>query len=339
MKRKKTVLYGAGIAVLGFSLYAGRAVFAQVLTVFALAAAFTLILAPLCRKLEQKGLSPSLASALCVSLFVLVAALIVSAFVPYLIAHSIELIRRTTPTLTNLLRRSSEMLGEMGVHLKQQNGVTDMIARVMSSVTAWLAKSGVAFATQTGQIAFSLVLTYYLLKERGLIVSHLILLLPLSWRMPFLSAMLGCKNAVLGYLSGVLKTSVFVALATFAGLAMLGVRDAWLLSLFMGVFEILPYIGPVLASVPILLSTLPQGLYPAMLALLLVIAVQQVEGNFISPYFTASSTSIHPLAALVSVFVLGSLFGLWGILLAVPLVVTARSVMWSVKQTQNMMNP
>lgn len=339
MDLKKTALYGACLAGLGYALYAGRAVFMQVLTVFALAAAFTLLLAPLCRKLEQKGMNESLAAALSVSLFVLAAALIVSAFVPYLIAHSIELIRRTTPTLMNLMRRSGELLGEIGVRLQQQSGITDMITGVMSSITAWLARSGVAFATQAGQMAFSLVLTYYLLKERGLIANHLILLLPLSWRTPFLCAMLGCKNAVLGYLSGVLKTSVFVALATFAGLVMLGVRDALLLSLFMGVFEILPYIGPVLASIPILLSTLPQGLYPAMLSLLLVIAVQQVEGNFISPYFTASSTSIHPLAALVSVFVLGSLFGLWGILLAVPFVVMARSVVWSVKQTQNMMNP
>lgn len=338
MTLQKKVLYAAGFAALAYGLYYARGMLAQVSTVFAFAAAFTLILAPLCRKLEQKGMNASLAAALSVLLFVLLAALILSAFVPYLVAHSIELIRRTTPTLMSLLRRAGELLGEMGVYLQQHSGITDMIAATMSGVTAWLARSGVAFATQTGRIAFSLVLTYYLLKERGVIAGHLILLLPLSWRTPFLSAMLGCKNAVLGYLSGVLKTSAFVALATFAGLAMLGVRDALLLSLFMGVFEVLPYIGPVLASVPILLSTLPQGIYPALLALLLVLAVQQVEGNFISPYFTASSTSIHPLAALISVFVLGSLFGLWGILLAVPCVVTARSVLWSVRQTQNMMN-
>lgn len=339
MTYKKTALYGAGFAMLGLALYAGRSVLKQVITVFALAGAFTLLLTPLCKKMEQKGLSASLAAALSVTLFLLFSVLIVSAFVPYLVAHSIELIRRTTPTATNLLRRAGELLGEMGIHLQQQSGITDMIAGAMSAATAYLAKSSVAIATQAGQIAFSLVLAYYLLKERTLVCSHLILLLPLSWRAPFLSAMLGCKNAVLGYLSGVLKTSVFVALATFAGLAMLGVSDALLLALFMGVFEILPYIGPVLASIPILLSTLPQGLYPAMLSLLLVLAVQQIEGNFVSPYFTASSTSIHPLAALISVFILGSLFGLWGILLAVPLVVTARSVMWSVKQTQNMMNP
>ena len=135
-----------------------------------------------------------------------------------------------------------------------------------------------------------------------------------------------------------LKTSLFVGIATFAGLALLGVRDALLLALFIGLFEVLPYIGPVLAAVPILLVTLPQGPGRAMMALVVVVLVQQVEGNFVSPHFTASGTSLHPLAALVSVFVLGSLFGLWGILLAIPVVVTLRSVIWSARQMTALTN-
>jgi len=118
MTYKKTALVGAGLAVLGAALYAGRLVLAQVITVFALAGAFTLLLTPLCKKLEQKGLNASLSAALTVTLFLLFLVLIVSAFVPYLVAHSIELIRRTTPTATNLLRRAGELLGEMGIHLQ-----------------------------------------------------------------------------------------------------------------------------------------------------------------------------------------------------------------------------
>ena len=140
----------------------------------------------------------------------------------------------------------------------------------------------------------------------------------------------------MGYLSGMLKTSAFVGVATYLGLLLLGVPDALLLALFMGIFEVLPYVGPVLAAIPILLSSLPQGLNQTLLALVLVVLVQQIEGNFISPYFTASSTSIHPLAALVSVFVLGSLMGIWGILLAVPLVAALRSMLWSIRQARGL---
>ena len=75
-----------------------------------------------------------------------------------------------------------------------------------------------------------------------------------------------------------------------------------------------------------------------LLSLIVVVMVQQIEGNFITPYFTASSTSINPLSALISVFILGSLMGVWGIVLAIPLVVTLRSIMWSIRRTVNVMN-
>ena len=148
----------------------------------------------------------------------------------------------------------------------------------------------------------------------------------------FLSAVCACKNALMSYVSGLLKTSAFVAAATCAGLAVLGIEDALLLALMMGILEILPYLGPALASIPILLSSMLEGGHATFLTLVLLVAVQQIEGNFVSPYFTASSTAIHPLAAVLSVFLAGSLFGIWGILMAVPMLVLIQSVYWSVKQ-------
>ena len=135
-------------------------------------------------------------------------------------------------------------------------------------------------------------------------------------------------------MSGVLKTSLFVGGATCAGLLLLGVQDAFLLGAFMGAMEVLPYIGPLLASIPILLSALMQGTDTAALALAMLILVQQIEGNVISPYFTAASTTIHPLAAIAGVFVLGTLMGFWGILLAVPMLVLIQSISWSWTQAR-----
>lgn len=143
----------------------------------------------------------------------------------------------------------------------------------------------------------------------------------------------------MSYLSGVLKTSLFVFVATLTGLFLLGINDALLLSVFMGILEVFPYIGPILASIPILLTALGQGFGQAVLALIVVIAVQQIEGNFVTPYFTASSTSIKPLSAFIGVFVLGSLMGLWGVVLAIPLIVMVRSVLWSIRSAVIMMKP
>lgn len=336
--RKKHLLMLTTLALVGAYVLRHRGAFVNMLSVAAFSVAFTLMLSPLCRRLEQRGWSPAQASAASVCCFVLLALIVLSSFLPYLIAHSIALIKRSTPLLTAIAQEGGRMMEQFGLRFLSQQGVSDMIGSVMSGVTGALARWSMAIAAQAGRMGFSLVIAYYLLRERKTAVNHLLLFVPLAWRTAFLSAMRGCRNAVLGYLSGVIKTSAFVFGATYLGLLILGVRDALLLSLFMGFFEILPYIGPVLASVPILLSTLPLGMRETLLALGLIVLIQQVEGNFISPYFTASSTSIHPLAALISVFVLGSLLGLWGILLAVPLVVTVRSVCWSLAQAGNLTN-
>lgn len=334
-ERKKQAAKVLCIAAAGIYIYQKRAAFLQILSVFAFAFAFTLVLSSLHRRLEIRGLSPQAAALISILSLVLGIVVLVSAFVPYLLTHTAHLVVQITPTLTQLLHHAGEALAQFGVRLEQQSRLTEMAASAVSALMTSMARWSVAFAAQTGRIVFSLVITYYLLCEKKKAANHFLLMLPVIWRNPFLLAMAGCRNAILGYLSGVLKTSGFVTLATFLGLRLLRIPDALLLSMFMGVFEVLPYVGPVLAAIPILLLTLPMGLYKAALAIGLVILVQQIESNVVSPYFTASSTSLHPFAALISVFVFGSLFGMWGILLAVPAVVLTRSVFWSLRQSEN----
>lgn len=333
-KYQRAALYVLIISFTGIYVYLKRQAFLQVLAVFVYAGVFAAALTPLQHRLERMGIGAHLSAFISVMAFVFVMALLVSTFIPYLVTHSIRLIMQITPTLTTLFRQVGDLLSQVGLRLEQQSRLTEMAASAVSRLMGVLARWGIGFAAQTGRIAFSLVITYYLLCERRKTANHMLLIIPSRHRMSVLHALVGCKNALLSYLSGMAKTSGFVFLATFLGLRLLGVQDALLLSVFMGVLEILPYIGPVLASIPILLLTLPMGLYQTLLALGLVVLVQQLEGNIVSPYFTASSTSLHPLTALISVFLFGSLLGIWGILLSVPAVILVRSVAWSLHQRE-----
>lgn len=335
MKNRKMLIVGLGILLLGAFLYRKRAALLGVVTVFAFACVFTLLLAPVCRALEKKGIHPAWAAGMATGGFVLMVLLIVLSFIPYLITRTIELIRRNAPIWMAMLQQMSGTLERFGLHGTSGQGVGDILASTAAGATALAARGSMAFAAQTGRILFALVLSYYLLCERRRIANHLLLMVPPMRRAAVLSALMGCKNAAMGYLSGMLKTSAFVGVFTYLGLLLLGIQDALLLALFMSIFEILPYIGPVLAAAPILLSSLPLGWGRTLMALALVVLVQQIEGNFITPYVTASSTSIHPLAALISVFVLGSLLGIWGILLAVPLTAAVFSLMGSLRKVRD----
>lgn len=333
---KRVLICVMGIAFAGWWMYLKRRQLAGIFSVLAYTTAFTLLLSPVSTKLEKRGMRSSNAAMCSVIGLFLIVIVLIAAFIPYLVTRTEQLIKRITPAAPGIMDAFLSW-NSSAVRTASLSEAGGLFGGVLGFVTGKLFRGGMTAAKQIGRIAFSLVLTYYALCDRKRIGYHLLLVVPARWRHPVLSALLACRNAMLSYASGLLKTSVFVTAATLLGLLLLGVQDALLLAMMMGILEVLPYVGPVLASIPILLSAMLQGAETTVFTLIMLILVQQVEGNFVSPYFMASSTSVHPLAAICVVFIAGSLFGLWGILLAVPMLVLLQSIVCSIGQTQRAM--
>lgn len=330
---KRLLLYIPAALLIGYFIYQKHDEIAGIALVLIYMAVFSLLLAPVCTRLERHGMKSSRAAGCAVIGSFMLVLIVVSAFIPYLIAQSMNLLKRIAPFASEIMTKMMDMPRQGGFAAALFADAGNTVGRALSSLTGKLVKAGMTTAAQIGRIGFALILTYYVLCDRKRIGCHLLLCMPSSRRAVIISALCGCKNALLSYSSGLLKTSVFVAVATCVGLTALGVEDTFLLALLMGFLEIFPYLGPLLASIPILLSALLEGGKTAALALALLVIIQQIEGNFVSPYFTATSTSIRPLTAVLGVFVMGSLLGIWGILIAVPTLVVLQSAFWSIKQS------
>lgn len=328
--RRGLVLGGCFLAGVVF-FYKTREVWGEMARVLGLAGGFALVLTPACGWLEKQGVRRSTASLIGIGVLIVLLLIFLLSFVPYLVSHAVSLIRKMTPTLNLMLTQGQAWLSRWGLPLKSGSSLTQMIASAAAPLTTGIAKGSAALALGVGNLVMAIVITYYLLCIRREMGCYLLLFVPTAYRRALLCAVKGCKNAVLGYLSGLMKTSLFVGGATLVGLLLLGIREALILSLFMAILEVLPYIGPVLGAIPIVLCAIPLGLGKALLALALVVLIQQIEGSIISPYFTASSTSIHPFSAILSVYIGGSLFGLAGILLGVPTLIMLRSALWSMR--------
>lgn len=140
-------------------------------------------------------------------------------------------------------------------------------------------------------------------------------------------------NRVLGgYIRGQIILCVSVGLAVgigLVGLEMLGfpLGDYVLvLALIAGVTEFIPVLGPTIGAIPGVI--LGFGISPAagIAVLLLYIAVQQLENSLLVPRIIGESVGVHPAVLTVAMIVMGTLFGLLGILLAAPAVATARDL-------------
>ena len=99
-----------------------------------------------------------------------------------------------------------------------------------------------------------------------------------------------------------------------------GFMDALVLGLIAGIFEAVPYIGPLLSAVPALLFALGEGGLTPLWVLLAYIAVQALENNVILPIIMARGMKLHPVAVIFSMLLCVAAFGVLGVLVAAPLV-------------------
>ncbi|WP_236684760.1 AI-2E family transporter [Corynebacterium uterequi] len=124
-----------------------------------------------------------------------------------------------------------------------------------------------------------------------------------------------------GYIRAQAVVSAVDALFIGVGLWLIGVPMAFSLMIITFLAGFIPYIGAISAgALSVLVALVSLGFQEALLVLLLVIAVQQLEGNILSPLLQSRAMDLHPVIVLISVVVGGGLMGILGAFLSVPIV-------------------
>lgn len=300
----------------------------QLLFQIGLAALLAFAASPLCKRLERR-FPPGVAALL--SLFSFLAALVlfltilipqlISQFsqalsaVPQLIGILQSMLKKVTST--SLFASISQYIAPSG-DLLQKAG--DMLLSIIPRAVQWLGR----IANRMLRAFLAPALAFYFLRDRENFCFQLSLLIPLSMRKRTMLALKEMRREVAGYYRGQLLVGASVALLTALALFVLGTPSWLALGLLMGVCDLIPYVGPWLGAIPIVLFSLPQGIHATLWALLAVLAVQQIESLFLSPHFMSGATGLHPAYVLLLLSGGGLLFGLTGMLFALPAFVCLR---------------
>src|SRR5699024_9439383 len=120
------------------------------------------------------------------------------------------------------------------------------------------------------------------------------------------------------YIQGQIIVALCIGLLLYIGYLIIGLDYAIILAMIAAVTSVVPYLGPMIAITPAVIIAIIAG--PLMLLKLAVVwgAVQFLEGNFISPNVMGRTMQIHPLTIIFVLLISGNLFGLVGIILAIP---------------------
>ncbi|MDP2232806.1 MAG: AI-2E family transporter, partial [Actinomycetota bacterium] len=102
------------------------------------------------------------------------------------------------------------------------------------------------------------------------------------------------------------------------GLAIVGVPYALVLGLSTGILNVVPYLGPFVGALIAGIVGLFVSPMTGLLAVVVIIAAQQLTDVFVTPRVMSSQVDLHPLLVIFSLLVGGTLFGFWGLILAIP---------------------
>jgi predicted PurR-regulated permease PerM len=193
--------------------------------------------------------------------------------------------------------------------------LNDLVARAGNAMVGYSSD----ILTMVGYAISTTFLAIYLLADpvraRGLVFA----MVPRHHHIKLARILIELKVIVGGYMRGQLITSVAIAVFTFAVLTVFRVDDALALALFAGITDVIPFIGGYVASLPAVVAVTGSGPAAVAIVFLLMFAYQEFESRILVPRVYGKVLRLPPAVVVVSLLVGGTLMGIVGALLALPI--------------------
>jgi predicted PurR-regulated permease PerM len=164
-----------------------------------------------------------------------------------------------------------------------------------------------------------LLLAYYWTLDQERAVRSLLLLAPAERREGIREFSDIARAKVGQYVRGITILCLIVGTLSFLAYALIGLPDALMLGILAGLFEAIPLIGPVLGALPAVLIALSVDPSKVVWVIAAAAAIQVLENTFLVPRVMKRAVGVHPFVSLLALAAFGSLFGVPGALLAIPL--------------------
>jgi len=200
-----------------------------------------------------------------------------------------------------------------------QDAITGSFASLFSTVRGFLGSVAALFIV--------LVLAFYMVVEEDVARRYFKDLAPVEYQ-PYLTHLFQKMQSRIGaWLRGQIILGLIVGTAVFVGLVLIGVDYALLLAVIAGLFEVIPYVGPVLSLIPAAIIGFAHSPVQGMLVVALYLVIQQVENNVLVPKVMQKVTGLNPIVSIVALMVGIKVGGFVGAVLSIPVATMASVVL------------
>ena len=163
-----------------------------------------------------------------------------------------------------------------------------------------------------------LVSSFYLSLTRNGVANFLHFIVPLDYIKTVLGVYERSRKKISAWFEMQVITSLIMGISVSLVLTLLGVRHAFILGIFAAIFEIMPFVGPILAGALAVLVAFATSPWLALYTLIAFLVIHQFESHVLVPLLTTRSVGLHPVIVIISLLIGAEAAGFLGILVSVP---------------------
>lgn len=199
---------------------------------------------------------------------------------------------------------------------------TDLLSSVGTFIDGLGSQVAVFFSTVKNLFLGLLISIYFLASRRQFAAQGKMLLrgiFPARWADLIEGEIRYADKMFNGFFMGKLLDSAIVAVLCFAGTTLMGFPSAALISVVVGVTNIIPFFGPFIGAIPCAILLLLENPMHCLYFVIFIVVLQQLDGNFIGPKVLGNTTGLSSFWVLFSILLFGGLWGIVGMIVGVPL--------------------
>lgn len=291
------------------------------------------LLNPVVNKFEEKGLKRGTGTLISYLLIILAISVLLIAIVPELINQSSLFLSNLPSSINYTYDYIKGLLKDWNIDYKVLDNmklqINNYLINLSNNIPAW---TGSLINTIQGSVGslVTLVLipliTYHLLVSKDKILQWCYNRIPKSIKHDTIYLYKEINFSMNEFVKSRLLMAVFIGFATGLMLWLFGIPFAWIIGFITMLLDIVPYIGPVVATLPALIFAFIKSPMTFVWVAFLCWFLQWVEQNIVGAKLFSVSSGIHELVILLSIIVGGGMFGVWGMILSVPAVILIKII-------------
>lgn len=219
--------------------------------------------------------------------------------------------------------------------------IEQVTENISSQLTTWASNFSARavnwasnFVSAASQVIVAVIIMpfilFYLLRDGKNLKGYVTQFLPKKLREPVGQVLSDVNSQLANYVRGQITVAIIVAFMFMILFKIIGLRYGVTLAVVAGVLNLVPYLGSFLAMLPALVLGLIAGPVMLLKVIIVFIVEQTIEGRFVSPLILGSQLSIHPITILFVLLTSGLMFGIWGVLLGIPVYASAKVVITAI---------